>query len=139
MVSIPRALRHQVIERAKGLCEYCQTAQAIVIEMEVDHVLPQSVGGLTTEANLCLACATCNRFKSNHQTEIDPETGQPAALFNPRTQTWSEHFAWSADGTHLIGRTPAGRATIERLKINRDIVVRARALWVQAGWHPPKT
>lgn len=36
MAYISRALRQLVTARAGGLCEYCHTAQAIVIEMEID-------------------------------------------------------------------------------------------------------
>jgi hypothetical protein len=138
MASISKTLRTTIIERANGLCEYCQTSQLIVLEMEIDHIQPESKGGLTTESNLCLACAGCNGFKSDAEEAIDPETRQKVPLFNPRTQNWPSHFGWSPDGTLLIGRTATGRATIERLLINRELVVKARERWVKAGWHPPK-
>lgn len=44
---------------------------------------------------------------------------------------------WTDDSTHLTGRTSTGRATIEALRLNRPLVVRARQRWVSAGWHPP--
>ena len=47
MAYISRALRQLVTERAGGLCEYCYTAQAIVIEMEIDHIVPEVAGGVT--------------------------------------------------------------------------------------------
>lgn len=137
MPSIPSRLRELVTARAKGLCEYCQTAQAIVIEMEIDHIIPESVGGQTVEQNLCLSCAGCNGFKHNALTGVDPETNQTVALYNPRTQNWDDHFQWSKDSTILIGMTACGRATVARLKINRERAVRARERWVKAGWHPP--
>jgi 5-methylcytosine-specific restriction endonuclease McrA len=135
---ISRKLRAQVFERAKGLCEYCQTAQALVLEIQIDHIVPQSAGGLTTENNLCLSCTSCNNAKHAYQTGIDPETGEHVPLFNPRLQAWHEHFAWVNNATVLNGLTPIGRATIERLKINRPLVMKARQRWVEAGWHPPK-
>ncbi len=137
MAAISRSLRSFVTHRAHGLCEYCHTSQKIVIEMEVDHVVPVSAGGLTTEDNLCLACASCNNYKGAAQSAYDPETGEDAFLFNPRLQNWYEHFQWDAAGTQVIGITPVGRATIERLKINRKIAVEVRERWVKAGWHPP--
>lgn len=137
MAYISETLRRQVTERARGLCEYCQTQQAIVIEMEIDHIVPESAGGLTQLENLCLACAHCNSHKHDSQAATDPESGEIVALFNPRTQVWSDHFLWSEDSVLLIGLSPTGRATVERLKMNRDLVVRARERWVQAGWHPP--
>jgi hypothetical protein len=137
MVHIPDHLRHQVIERAHDRCEYCQTQQVIVVELEIDHIIPISAGGETTLDNLCLACVGCNGFKLNFLTGIDPETGQETMLFNPRVQNWSDHFRWSRDGLQINGWTAAGRATVTRRRMNRQTVVDARRRWVQAGWHPP--
>lgn len=139
MARISDQLRQQVIQRANGCCEYCQTQQAIVVVMQIDHIVPESAGGDTILDNLCLACAGCNGFKLDFQTSVDPETDEVVALYNPRKQRWSEHFQWSEDGTQLMGLTPTGRATIIRLKINREAVIMARKRWVEAGWHPPKT
>lgn len=58
-------------------------------------------------------------------------------LFNPRTQQWSKHFAWSEDGTEIIGITACGRATAIALHLNNNIAVTVRRQWVSAGWHPP--
>jgi 5-methylcytosine-specific restriction endonuclease McrA len=52
MARIPQRLRQQVIDRAHGRCEYCQTQQAIVVSMEIDHLIPEAVGGDTTLDNL---------------------------------------------------------------------------------------
>lgn len=40
MARISEALRQQITERASGLCEYCQTAELIVVTLEVDHIIP---------------------------------------------------------------------------------------------------
>ncbi len=138
MASIGYALRQAVVERAKGRCEYCRTAQAIVVEMDVDHIIPQSAGGTSDLANLCLSCVGCNGFKLAYQTGIDLNTGEQAPLFHPRSQRWVEHFGWSVDGTQVLGLTPIGRATVARLRMNREKMVDARRLWVRAGWHPPR-
>lgn len=137
MVRISQNLRNLVIERAKGLCEYCQTAQIIVVTMEIDHIVPEVDDGQTVESNLCLTCRGCNGFKQDFQTGIDPESNETFPLYNPRTQNWGDHFEWSADGIRIIGLTPIGRATINRLRMNRDGVLASRRLWVQSGWHPP--
>jgi hypothetical protein len=44
MAYISNALRQLVAARAHELCEYCQTAQTIVIEMELDHIVPCAAG-----------------------------------------------------------------------------------------------
>jgi hypothetical protein len=139
MAYISNALRQSVAARAQGLCEYCQTAQTIVVEMELDHIVPEAAGGATEADNLCLACISCNTFKSAYQTGIDPQTDGEVRLFNPREQQWDEHFRWSEDGSQIIGTTATGRATVARLRMNRSLAVQARQRWVQAGWHPPKT
>lgn len=84
MAYIAPALRERVISRADGRREYCQTAQAIVVGMEVDHVVPASAGGPTIKDNLCLTCVGCNGFKLAYQSGADPETGQETPLFHPR-------------------------------------------------------
>jgi hypothetical protein len=138
MARLSDHLRQQIIERARGRCEYCQTQQVIVVSMEIDHIVPESVGGETILDNLCLACMGCNGFKLDFQIGIDPQTEQVMPLFNPRTQIWHDHFQWSEEGVHIVGLTPTGRATIVRLQMNREPVLRSRRLWVEAGWHPPK-
>lgn len=138
MAYISESLRQEVTERARGRCEYCQTQQVIVVSMEIDHIVPESAGGETTLDNLCLACVGCNGFKLDFQSGIDPETEQEARLFNPRVQDWRDHFRWSEDSLQIIGLTATGRATIARLRMNRDAVVNSRRRWVEAGGHPPQ-
>jgi hypothetical protein len=138
MARISEILRQQIVERAKRRCEYCQTPQAIVVSMEIDHIVPEAEGGETNLENLCLTCVGCNAFKLAYQTGYDPMTEQEVPLFHPRQQAWEDHFSWSEGGSVVMGKTVTGRATIERLRMNRDVVVAARRLWIAAGWHPPK-
>src|SRR5262245_31611947 len=126
MTRIPDWLRDLVTARANEICEYCQTQERVVVELEVDHIKPTSVGGVTSEANLCLACATCNNHKADIQHARDPLTDQIVALFNPRFDIWSVHFEWSDDYIEIIGKTATGRATVEQLQMNSPRVVRSR-------------
>ena len=103
--------------------------------MHVEHIDPQ--GGDNRDI-LCLSCPNCNLSKASATTAIDPETNQEVTLFNPRQQVWSEHFEWIEDGLRLQGKSPVGTATIIRLKINQERVVRARRNWLMAGNHPPE-
>lgn len=70
-------------------------------------------------------------------TILDPETDTIERLFDPRRQRWSDHFTWGEQGTHILGRTSIGRATVIALNLNRPVLVQARQAWVWAGWHPP--
>ena len=135
---IPQPLRELVRQRASDRCEYCQTPTWLTGQPhEIDHILPRSEGGPTTSENLCLACGTCNGNKRTNTIGADPQTKQTVALFHPREQHWSEHFAWSEDGTNIIGLTPCGRATTEALQMNHRLIVAAREIWVSVGHHPP--
>ena len=135
--------RKLVRERALSLCEYCHSPEYLNSDrFTMEHLLPQSLGGKDTVDNLALACSRCNSRRYNFITAIDPETQKETTLFNPRQQQWSEHYVWSADRLQIIGKTSIGRATCHRLDLNDDrhndrFIVRARALWLKGGWHPP--
>ena len=106
--------------------------------MEIDHTVPESLGGLTEEGNLWLACSLCNDHKSDRIAAFDPESGEIMRLFNPRHDVWHQHFAWTDNGERIVGLTHTGRATAAALNLNRPSLVRSRRLWVSAGWHPPE-
>ncbi|MEC4816245.1 MAG: HNH endonuclease signature motif containing protein [Scytonema sp. PMC 1069.18] len=143
-MTVNAATKKLVRERAKFLCEYCHSSEeASTALFAIDHIIPRSLPGSTDEPdNLALACQRCNGYRYNFTTGIDPETAQKIPLFNPRKQKWSEHFIWSADGLRVIGTTPTGRATCNRLDFNDDrhndgSIVKARRFWLKGGWHPP--
>jgi hypothetical protein len=79
----------------------------------------------------------CNDYKGAQTHAIDPTSGERVPLFNPRTQQWLDHFAWSEDGVYVIGQTPCGRASVDAIQLNNEYVVMARKSWIKAGWHPP--
>lgn len=138
--SIPPAVLERVRQAAGFRCGYCHTQQKYLgARLEIDHIKPLAKGGTDDESNLWLAWPICNGHKSDKTTALDPETGQSEALFNPRTQVWTDHFMWEADYVHLLGLTSTGRATIAALHLNDDPdTLIARMNWVSAGWHPPK-
>lgn len=88
--------------------------------------------------NLALACEGCNAHKHTKTQAIDPVSGEPAPLFNPRRQHWQEHFMWNANFTLIVGLTPSGRATVEALHMNRESVVNLRRALHKIGEHPPE-
>jgi len=130
----------RVRSAARNRCGYCLSPQHLVMaRLEIEHIVPFAKGGSNDESNLWLACPICNRYKSDKTTAIDPQTGETAALFNPRTQVWSEHFQWSQDGIRIEGKTAVGRATISALHLSDDPdVLEVRRYWVMVGWHPPQ-
>lgn len=137
-MSIPAKLRQEVIAAASARCEYCQTSSRITgTPLVMEHVLPKSLGGSDKRANLAASCYRCNEFKGVKTHVRDPESGQLVALFNPRVQIWADEFAWSNGGTHVVGKTAIGRATVLGLRLNNDQLVEARSLWIGFRWHPP--
>lgn len=137
MPYIPALVRDRVRQQARHRCGYCLAQQQVVpVIFEVEHIRPLARGGLDDEDNLWLACRTCNLHKSD-QVDADPATGLTVVLFNPRHQFWDEHFEWSEDGTQIIGKTDVGRATVVALQLNNHVMLTARRMWVQVGWHPP--
>ncbi len=75
---IPAALRRKVAEQARHQCGYCRTSETVAgTPMEIEHFVPESLGGPTTEENLWLACSLCNRHKGDRTAAEDPANGQP--------------------------------------------------------------
>ncbi len=112
-------LRRQVIQRAGNRCEYCLLpAEVAFFPHEVDHIVAEKHGGATEIENLALACWRCNRHKGTDLTSFDPQTRQLSPLFNPRTQLWSEHFAY--EGERIVGLTSEGRTTVNLLQLNSE-------------------
>jgi hypothetical protein len=131
-----REIRELVYLRANRCCEYCQTCEDNTGQtMQIDHIDPD--GGDVLE-NLCLSCWNCNNYKRSAKGAFDTLTGEMISLYHPRRHEWADHFQWIEGATKIIGLTPIGRVTIERLKMNRPMIVVARQRWVIAGFHPPK-
>jgi len=137
---ISPSLRKRVSKQARYRCGYCLTPQRIIgMPMEIDHIIPESLGGSSQEGNLWLACRQGRSllyyvglilatgpmdFYANHVTICY------IPKINPTYQSQILHAP--------VGRTVTGRATVKALRLNNEIIVDARRLWVQADWHPPK-
>lgn len=135
---VPAWLRERVAGQARHRCGCCLTSEALIgTSLLIDHITPEALGGPTTEDNLWLACSQDNLYKADRVAARDPTTGERLPLFDPRRQPWREHFRWNEAGDLIVGQTPTGRATVLALRLNRPLLVRARRLWIQAGWHPP--
>ncbi|HSZ59287.1 MAG TPA: HNH endonuclease [Tepidisphaeraceae bacterium] len=103
----------------------------------VEHIIPRARQGAHEPENLAFCCQGCNGFKYDFIDGRDPSSGQIVALFNPRTQRWIDHFSWTEDFTEIVGLTPASRATIIRLQLNRPGLQNLRAALVTIRRHPP--
>jgi hypothetical protein len=119
-------------------CGYCRAPQPVLpYRLEVEHLLPTSLGGTDEHENLWLSCHKCNKLRSNHLEALDPLTQVLVRIFNPRHHTWSDHFAWANGGLQIVGKTATGRATVALLGLNDSFHQAARSVWILAGLFPP--
>jgi len=128
MARLTRTHELEVRHRAAGRCEYCLFPEsASELPFHIDHIIAQKHGGQSESENLAWACFSCNLRKGPNIAGLDPDTGELTALFNPRTDGWSDHFAW--DGVLLRGKSAIGRVTVAVLDINHvDSVTVRKAL-----------
>ncbi|HEV8717515.1 MAG TPA: HNH endonuclease signature motif containing protein [Candidatus Binatia bacterium] len=127
-------LRPLVWQRAAHRCEYCHVpADVALLPFQVDHIIAEKHGGLTTTENLALSCERCNSHKGPNIAGYFE--GAHVPLFNPRQDCWADHFAWN--GPVLVGKTPVGKVTIEVLAINLPYRVALRAALIEEGIFPP--
>ncbi len=123
-MAVSAAARRLAHRRAQNCCEYCGISQddCPFATFHVDHVIALQHDGGDDPSNLCLACHWCNFNKGTNIAS--QEKGELVPLFNPRQQTWDEHF--QRQGPFIVGRTAIGRVTVRLLKLNDEDRVRLR-------------
>lgn len=135
-MSVPSETSRAVQKRANDRCEYCLMHQSLQgATFHVEHILPRSQGGNSTEENLCWACPGCNLHKSDRTSALDPQSGINAPLFNPRHNVWGDHFSW--DGFEIIGLSEIGRSTVAALDLNHERRLHIRSAEALFGLFPP--
>jgi len=127
----------EVALRAGHRCEYCHAPEAVFnLPLEVEHIVPIARGGEDTAANWALACRACNLYKGTHISGNDPVSDAVIRLFHPRVDQWEDHFQVAPESGEIVGRTPVGRATVVRLRLNHEAQVTARRQWIRLGLFP---
>jgi HNH endonuclease len=130
------ATRELVRQRAGQRCEYCRLPEALdALPFHIDHIVARVHGGGDEANNLSWACTQCNLHKGTSFASIDPDSKARVDLFNPRADTWHDHFAVRPDG-RLEGLTPAGRATVRLLDMNGLPQLDLRRELIQQGEYP---
>ena len=121
-------LRADVAQRAGYRCEYCRIREDDAgFAHQVDHILSRKHGGSSALDNLAYACVLCNRYKGSDVASIDPQSGEPVRLFNPRQDAWSDHFRFESDSVEPL--SGPGRATVRLLRLNaQERVAERRAI-----------
>jgi len=129
--------KNLVRQRAGDCCEYCHLPQDATpfITFHIEHVIAKQHtpddDNLNDLKRLALACDRCNLFKGPNLSSIDPNSGEIVNLFNPRTDSWNDHFA--IRDAKIVGLTPTGRATARLLNMNDSRRVDLREQWLDEG------
>ena len=91
----PRLTRRAIYARDNNTCQYCGQ-KFPTSELNLDHVVPRSRGGLTTWANIVCSCVACNSRKGNRTPEQANMRliRQPTASSVPRDVPRLRHISW---------------------------------------------
>lgn len=89
-----RFSRHNIFMRDGNACQYCGRRKTRS-ELNLDHVVPRSRGGLTTWENIVCACLDCNRLKGGRS----PEEAGMRLRRRPGRPAWTPFIARSLAGT----------------------------------------
>ena len=124
-------------QRANHRCEYCKAPEVVFnFPFEVEHIVPLSRQGSDDDANLALACRSCNLRKGNRINGLSSRSNVEARFFHPRKDQWDEHFHINVESGEVVGVTPIGEVTVEYLEMNSSAQVAARQLWIRLNLFP---
>jgi len=106
-----RKVKRAAIERANGHCERCKAALKPG-EAEVDHILPDALGGEPTLANAMVLCRVCHRGPEGKTTQdvrrirkADRQRDKATGAMRAKSKIRSAGFP-STDKAPRIQKTP---------------------------------
>jgi hypothetical protein len=70
-MAVSKRLRYEILRRDNHACRYCG-ATAPGVKLNVDHVIPQALGGSDKPTNLVTSCADCNAGKTSSMPNATP-------------------------------------------------------------------
>ena len=136
-------VRAQVFARDKMRCVACATRD----NLEVDHIVPVSLGGTGTIENLQTLCRSCNRKKRNLLTD-KPRAERTLRRPSPETETETETDCRSTALTYSddfltfwkvyprrIGKLAASKSLTRALRrTTLSVILSSLALCVKGEW-----
>lgn len=146
-------VREYLLEKWNRKCVYCNKKD---IPLEVEHIIPKSIGGSNRISNLTLACSSCNIKKG---TQTAAEFGYPniqeqanktlrdAGIMNATrwklykilqlidipievstgSQTKFNRIKQNLPKTHWLDAVCVGKSTPEKLKVDKVILLQIKA------------
>ncbi len=85
-----RFCRRNIFVRDRNTCQYCGKIFP-TNELNLDHVIPRSRGGMTTWENIVCSCISCNKRKGG----VLPEQAGMRLIRKPKRPQWAHQFAFS--------------------------------------------
>jgi hypothetical protein len=130
-------LRRLVASRAGYLCEYCLIHEEdTFFGCEIDHITSLKHGGPTEAENLAFSCLICNRRKGTDLGSILEPGGVLIRFFNPRRDSWKDHFRLNGYIIHPL--TEIGEVTERILGFNTPERILERETLIAVGRYPAK-
>ncbi|OZG68224.1 HNH endonuclease [Bifidobacterium eulemuris] len=91
-MAVSKRLRFEILRRDNYTCKYCHRSD---VELTIDHVVPQALGGLDEAENLVACCMECNSGKSsiNPDEPLVSDVSESALKFRDllrMTRSWVE-------------------------------------------------
>lgn len=147
---VSKRLRYEILRRDNHACRYCG-ATAPDVKLNVDHVIPQALGGTDTPDNLVTACADCNAGKTSSMPDaltvadvdqdtfrrsaaararptLDPETGMPTRWSFREIELAIAEFAWNhAWAITTEGQSPPAEDRDEFLRLREALAHEGRS------------
>jgi hypothetical protein len=80
--TISKHLRYKILSRDAFKCRICGIGASDGTTLHVDHIIPQSKGGLTEDWNLQCLCIDCNLGKSNRDPVGNEALGTNESSFS---------------------------------------------------------
>ena len=131
---IPSKLRKLVVERSGVCCEYCLLLEQFsFFKFHIDHIISLKHGGETVLGNLANSCSVCNENKGSDIATFVGDFENIVRFFNPRMDTWNEHFSLHESG-EILPKTEVGKGTVKIFKFNHPGSIVERRGLIEKGW-----
>lgn len=128
----------EIADDCQHSCVYCAITEALnggLDNFHVEHYRPKSKFDelRKTITNLFLACAICNRFKSNDWPN-EPDGNLDVVHYpDPSEQSYDHYFEIDSKAGLLRSETVAGKYLLAKLFLNRPQLIRLRRVVAAAN------
>ena len=128
-------IRKLVAHRANYRCEYCRKPDiAANFRFHIEHIIGRQHGRSDNAENLAYARSYCNRKKGPNISTVLSKSGPIVPLFNPRSDTWVDHFI--VEHGMIYSQTDVGEGTLRLLDFNSFERILERKELMDAGVYP---